>query len=142
MVDIIESFRPEYSWGVEMGISLFDSINARGNVPASHYKKTLMELVELRNKILSISENDNPSVSNAAEVTYNTADHLGPTSIVEQRKASMQVSSGERDGEGMFRLDPDMLQSAIDGLEFGLNDSGLHMDMEDNWLWSVDFMHY
>lgn len=38
----------------------------------------------------------------------------------------------------MFGLDPDVLQSAIDGLNFGLNSNGSQMALGDAWLWSQD----
>lgn len=82
MVDIIEPSRPECSWGIDKSTSLFDYINARGNVPASHYQKNPMDLVHFRDRIRDGREYEAPPTVNAEEAFHNTADHYGLASGV------------------------------------------------------------
>lgn len=135
MLDLIDSSLSEYQWVLQESVQLFEAIHARGNVPASHYKKTLMDLVEVQNKIRR-------DARSGAAVSTSTASELGgnyqahePRIETSSTTPHIMFSYNQQDHSDPYCLNPDILQNALDGLDFGVAIGTQPPDIEDGWLW-------
>lgn len=141
LVDIITPATAE-QWDLNKVFSLMDEMNSRGITIAVPYKKDLLELDELRQRLKSHQAEDHGEVDHLAPtVPINTSnEHSNQQQVAEISYSHLGQdliwSWMTNDESELGVLHPSTIQSAIDGLNFDfLNDpTALEVGCSE-WMW-------
>lgn len=141
LVDIIIPAASE-QWDLSKTFTLMDEMMLRGIIVAGPYKKDLIEMDELRQRlkrthvVTAVESIQPPDPPPAIPDPRMTAPSM-PYPPLEQDMIWSWMGTGDTE---LGVLHPDTIQSAIDGLNFDfLNDpSGLDMDGSE-WMWGSSF---
>lgn len=150
LVDIIAP-AASGQWDLKKTFTLMDGMELRGIITAGPYKKDLMELDNLRQrlKVQPRRESTFPEeqLNQPAEILRSmSAANPGPETIEEQAQLAPQAEQDliwswiATENSDLGVLHPDTIQSAIDSLNFDfLNDSSTIELAGSEWMWG-DFV--